>query len=128
MRILWMCGTFCLFSSLLLAQQPVATGKLDRAARNYEAGDGSTLSKNSTDDDVARALRQALANDPELSGVQVQVKHHQVTIMGSVPTKDARERAYTIAQHLESVRSVRDRVRLGEPSAGEKNSVVSTAH
>jgi hypothetical protein len=82
MRIQVMCAALFLFSGLLSAQQPVPMGKIDNSSRNYNAGDGTTLDKHSSDEVVARAVQQSLSNDPELSDVQVQVKHHRVTLRG----------------------------------------------
>lgn len=111
-------------SSLLLAQQPIPTGKASDSGKNYRAADGTLLTNKSSDVDLARALNESYANDPEFNGVQVTVKHHLVTLAGSVESKDARKRAQSVAQHFEGVSEVRNRLKVNREHASN----VSTAH
>jgi hypothetical protein len=107
-------GCLVFVSAALLAQQPVPTGKVSDSAKNYRAADGTTLSKNSSDDDLARALNESYSNDPEFSDLRVQVKHRKVTLAGTVITEGAKRRAEKMAAQTVGVRDVRDRLKIGE--------------
>jgi osmotically-inducible protein OsmY len=114
-------GCLVLLSATLLAQQPVPMGKTSDSAKNYRAADGATLSKNSSDDDLTRALNESYSNDPEFSDVRVQVKHRKVTLAGTVLTTGAKRRAEKMAAQTAGVRDVRDHMKIGESGdrAGE---------
>jgi osmotically-inducible protein OsmY len=117
-----------LASGMLLAQQPMPMGKMSDSAKNYRSVDGTVLSKHSSDDDLARALNESYANDPEFSNVQVTVKHHRVTLAGTVVTKDAKQRAEKTAVNMAGVRDVRDRLKVGVDNPRRPETEVSTAH
>lgn len=104
-------GAF-LLSGVLYAQQPVATGKLDSASVNYKGASGPALDKHSSDDDLVRGLDAAFGNAPEFSNVLVQSKHHNITLSGTVASKDARKRAEKLALNTAGVRNVRDHLKV----------------
>lgn len=114
-----------LVASLLLAcgavwcQQPVAVGKVDDSAKNYRSAGGGVLSSHSTDAELARSLDETFSNNPQFANIQVAVKHHRVVLTGTVVSKDAKQRAETVAQNTEGVRSVRDRLKVRATSAVE---------
>lgn len=101
-----------LIAGALYAQQPVATGKIDSSSINYRGASGSALNKHSSDDELVRGLDAAYSNAPEFSNVLVQSKHHNVTLTGSVESKEAKKRAEKIAMTTAGVRSVRDRLKV----------------
>ena len=119
-------GSVVLISGILVAQQPVPMGKVDASARNYHAADGTLLSNHSTDEQLARALNESYGNDPEFGSVQVIVKHHKVTLLGNVQTKDAKRRAQGVAEHTAGVRSVRNHLKLGDVDM-QKRAVIMTS-
>ncbi len=128
MRTLALFGGLLLLSTFLVAQQPMPMGKTDNSARNYRADDGTMLSKSTSDDQLARSIQESLSNDPELNSVIVQVKHHRVTLTGYVVTNDAKHRAENVAEHTASVRSVRDKLKLGDAESAQRSSLLSAAH
>lgn len=117
-----------LVSAVLVAQQPVPMGKVDNSSRNYRSADGTVLSKHSSDSDLERALNEDFGNNPEFSGVQVAVKHHSVTLRGSVLSKEAKKRAERVAQHTVGVNFVHNRIKVGENRDFQRSSAVSDAH
>jgi hypothetical protein len=126
MKRIFLAAVGVFVSGLLCAQQPAPMGKTSESTRNYRSADGTVLSKNSSDEDLARALYESYANDPEFGNVQVTVKHHFVTLVGSVETKDDRKRAAYVAQHMEGVRDVRNRLKLA--GAPHDSAAVSSPH
>src|SRR6266704_925054 len=121
-------GLVVFLAGVMLAQQPVPTGKSSDSGKNYRSPDGTLLTKKSSDADLARALNESYANDPEFYNVQVTVKHHLVTLAGSVETRDAKKRAQSVAQHFEGVREVQNRLKLGAARAAQRDSTLSSAH
>lgn len=100
-------------------------GKAGDSGKNYHSPDGTTLSKNSSDEDLARALNENFGNDPEFGNVQVAVKHHKVTLAGTVDSKDARNRAEKLAENTAGVRYVHNRLKLGDSQPRNASSMVT---
>ncbi len=103
-------------------------GKSGGSGKNYQSSDGTLLSKNSSDEDLARALNEGYANDPEFENVQITVKHHKVTLVGTVDSKDAKIRAQELAENTEGIRYVQNRLKVGDPHSRNSSSLLSTAH
>ena len=105
----------CLLLSvgIAFAQSPTPVGKSSNG-KNYRAADGSLLSNNTSDEALQQALSDNYTNDPEFSGIRVSVRHHRVTLEGSVINKDARRRAERMAEDTAGVRSVRSRLKLAD--------------
>ena len=101
-----------LIAGALYAQQPVATGKFDPSATNYRGSSGSALNKHSSDDDLVRGLDAAYSNAPEFANVLVHAKHHNVTLSGTVESKEAKKRAEKIALTTAGVRNVQNRLKV----------------
>lgn len=111
-----------LLSGTLLSQQPVPMGKSSDSTRNYLSADGSTLTKDSSGEELMRALDGSYSNDPAFNHVQVAVKKHNVTLNGTVPDRDARKRAEKIATGTEGVRYVRNNLKIDRSDQPQKAS------
>ncbi len=119
------CAVF--LTGVLFAQQPSPMAKAGESGKNYRSPDGNALSKNSSDEDLTRALNESFSNDPEFGGVQIFVKHHKATLSGTVDTKEAKNRAEKIAGDTEGIRYVHNRLKLA--GAHPRNSsTMSAAH
>ncbi len=112
----------------LLAQQPVAVGKVHDSSRNYHGADGTSLDKNSSDSELQRSLDASVSNDPELRNVQVAVHHHNATLTGLVTSKRAKSRAEELVAHTEGVRNVRNHLKVGEGQAERRETLSTEAH
>ena len=118
-----------LLSGVLLAQQPSPMGKAGDSGKNYQAPDGTSLSKNSSDEVLSRALNETFGNDPEFSNVQVAVRHQKATLTGMVDSKDAKNRAENLAEKTVGIRYVHNRLKLPNSRPKAASSMLSaTSH
>lgn len=103
-----------LVTGALFAQAPVPVGKVQTSAKNYRGADGTTLSKNSSDSELENAINAGLSDNPEFREVRASVHKHHVTLMGNVSDKDVKHRAESKADHFVGVRSVKNKIKVGE--------------
>lgn len=114
-------------SGVLLAQQPSPMGKAGDSGKNYRSPDGTLLSKNSSDEELARSLNESFGNHPEFANVQVAVRHHKATLSGMVDSKDAKSRAENLAENTVGIRYVRNRLKLPNSRPKEATSMMSAS-
>ena len=69
---------------------------------------------------ITRDVTQDLRSDPQLASAPVEVRTDQghVTLLGSVATDDARSRAEDLAEDVDGVASVSNRIAVLPPGAG----------
>jgi len=66
------------------------------------------------DDEVTKTVRNRLATDGQLKGASIRVRadNGMVTLMGTVPSAQARDRAFDLARKVPGVRAVRNELQL----------------
>ncbi len=66
------------------------------------------------DDDVTKTVRNRLATDGQLKGASIRVRadNGMVTLMGTVPSVQAKDRAFELARKVPGVRAVRNELQL----------------
>ncbi len=121
-----LCSVFFLVGTLF-AQQPIPVGKTHSSAKNYRAADGSQLSKNSSDAELASAINESLADNPEYRGVRATVHKHNVKLSGNVSTKGAKSRAEYDAGRFVGVRSVKNSIKVGDMESPQRTTITSSA-
>lgn len=67
-----------------------------------------------SDNKIYDAVRERLANDPEVkgAGLDVTVKNGAVTLQGTVPDERAREKAEKITKKVKGVTSVENQLKI----------------
>lgn len=103
-------------------------GTTTDTGKNYRLPDGTTLSKNPSDQDLTRALYERYSGDPELTNIQVTVHHRRVTLAGVVGSKDFKSRAEKLAMNTAGVRDVRNKLKVGARQPQSRQSVLSESH
>ena len=66
------------------------------------------------DNEVTKAVRNRLATDGQLQGVSIRVRadNGMVTLMGTVPSAQVKDRAFEMARKVPGVRAVRNELQL----------------
>ena len=129
MMKLWaLVGCAALLLGSAIAQQPSPMGTVNDSGKNYRLPDGTTLSRNPSDEDLVRALYERYSGDPELRNIQVTVHHRRVTLAGVVISKDFKTRAEKLAFNTAGVRDVRNKLKIGEQHSQSRESMLSVSH
>ena len=79
--------------------------------------DPAALNRGESDDDrrISQAVRQAIGTDDAARGVLVRTEKGVVTLTGTVPSQESRERLVTAARASTGVKDVRDALSIGSP-------------
>jgi osmotically-inducible protein OsmY len=128
MKLWALIGCAALLLGPAIAQQPSPMGSVNDSGKNYRLPDGTTLSKNPSDEDLTRALYERYASDPELTNIQVKVHHRRVTLAGVVLSKDFKSRAEKLALNTAGVRDVNNKLKVGVPHPQARESILSASH
>lgn len=128
MKLWALLGCAALLLGSAFAQQPSPMGASTDSGKNYRLPDGTTLSKNPSDQDLMRALYERYSGDPELTNIQVTVHHRRVTLSGVVVSKAFKARAEKLAFNTAGVRDVRNKLKVGERHPQSRESVLSESH
>jgi hyperosmotically inducible periplasmic protein len=102
---------------------PNAGQSMDRSADKMAATTDratTTAAATASDDVISSKVKAAIAADPALSTLQINVdtKNSVVTLNGSVDTAMSKERAEQIAQTVTGVRSVTDNLTVKSAQSG----------
>jgi osmotically-inducible protein OsmY len=85
--------------------------------------DPAAMNRGESDDDrrISQAVRQAIGTDDAARGVLVHTEKGVVTLTGTVPSQEARERLVTAARASSGVKDVRDSLSIGAtPDTGAR--------
>jgi osmotically-inducible protein OsmY len=128
MKLWALVGCAALLLGSAIAQQPSPMGTVNDSGKNYRLADGTTLSKNPSDEELMRALYERYAGDPELVNIQVTVHHRRVTLAGAVVSKDFKSRAEKLAMNTAGVREVRNKLKVASSRQQSHEAVFSASH